>query len=251
MILNINRNNAFVSHEGHRFIFYLVPKAISRSKFSVEVYIATPQWKADPAYESVFSKEYEDQDTMQEDVLTLTLDLDWGIAEWLNGNVKRAKYKEEEILEVEDQTAKEAIQNLASLNNAQGYPQLIYLGEQILKCEYFKAKNPTPAQKTAKAQVLSAVGAAFLNTVELEKAKEFLSESVKISENAENLEALGMIYSSMGDKSSAVKNLNKALRLCKIGKQAEEKAIKNGTLDILSGNWDFTAEKIQASLSSL
>ncbi len=251
MILEINKTNAFVSSQGGRFIFYLVPKALSRNSYSIELYVATDKWKADPVFDSLLTKEYEDQETMQEDLMNLTLDLDSGRADWSNEYLNSQGMSSAQILEVERKTTTETIKVLGNLANSRDWEHLISLGGQILKCEYLNAKKLDDIQKSNKSAVLAAIASAYIATGELEKARDLLIESIKLNASSDKHKNLGQVYHGLGDKNAAIANLNKALNLCDKEKKIEEMAMRAGNFEVTPKNWEALKVEIQELLSKL
>lgn len=251
MILEINKTNAFVSSQGGRFIFYLVPKALSRNAYSIELYVATDKWKADPVFDSLFTKEYDDIEEMQQDLMNLTLDLDSGRAQWSNDYLKSQDWSSQDILEVERKTTTEAIKVLGSLANSREWEHLLSLGQQILKCEYLSAKKLDDIQKANKSAVLSAIASAYIETGELERAREFLDNAIKLEGSCEQHNKLGQVYNKLGNRDAAVANLKKAQKLCGKEKKIEEMAMRAGNFELTPKNWDILEKEIENLLLKL
>lgn len=251
MILEINKTNAFVSSQGGRFIFYLVPKALSRNAFSIELYVATDKWKADPVFDSLFTKEYEDIEEMQQDLMNLTLDLDSGRAKWSSDYLKSQDLTSKDILDLERKTTTEAIKVLGNLANSRDWEHLLSLGHQILKCEYLSSKKLDDIQKVNKSAVLSAIASAYIETGELELARKSLDDAIKLDGSSEQHNKLGQVYNKLGNKDAAVVSLKKALKLCDKEKKIEEMAIRGGNFEVTPKNWDALKTEIENLLLKL
>lgn len=251
MILEINKTNAFVSSQGGRFIFYLVPKALSRSAFSIELYVATEKWKADPVFDSLFTKEYENIDEMQSDLMNLTLDLDSGRADWSREYLKSQDITSRDILEVERKTTAEAIKVLGNLANSRDWEHLLSLGQQILKCDYLVGKKLDDIQKANKSAVLSSLASAYIETNKFDLARKFLDEAIKLNGTSEQYYKFGQVCHKLGNVNAANFSLKKALKLCDIEKKIEETAIRSGNFDVTPKNWVVLKTEIENLLHNL